>query len=65
MEILSQLFDLVISGRFNLLPLVTVPSLNMNGYLKRITRIHGMNSKSISTKGYVEQGWLRRMGMEC
>ena len=33
-----QLFNLVISGRFHLLPLVTVSSLNMNGYLKRITR---------------------------
>ena len=63
MEILSQtkLFDLVISGRFHLLPLVTGLSLSMHGYLKYITRIHGINSNNFSTKGYEEQGRLLRM----
>ena len=58
MEILLQtkLFDLLISVRFHFLPLVTAPSLSMHSYLTCITRIHGINRKSISTKGYVKQG---------
>ena len=64
-HIMPKLFDLVISGRFHLLPLVTAPFLNMHGYLKCITRVHSINSKRISTKGYVEHGWLRRMRMGC
>ena len=51
--------------RYHLLPLVTAPSLSSHAYLKCIVRIHRINRKSISTKSYVEQGWLWRIHMEC
>ena len=51
--------------RYHLLPLVTAPSLSSHGYLKCIARIHRINRKIISTKSYVEQGWLWRMHKEC
>ena len=54
-------------GDFGEIPLVTIGDSafsQYHGYLKCITRMHKINSKSMSAKGYMEQGWLQRMHME-